>query len=466
MRQFIIFTILVSLFTFRAAAVYAKPLYVDGANPGCSDSTTYADNDESNPWCTLGRAAWGSSDRGSSNSSEAATAGDIVYVAPGIYSAPAYSSDAKFMSAFLPVNEGTVETPLVFQAVGVVELRLSSGAGSVIGSYQKDYVAWRGFSIDEAYAPSVADTGAVVIWDATGVEISGCTIDGNGTAGDRMDNHTGIRLEYAVDPVIRNNTIHSVTTGLGLEHHNGAGIMAYFSSGALIENNYLYGSGAGVFVKGGDNADFIVRYNLISANGSAVDLQYTAPLATHLVYQNVIYNSAAGIKIALNSHGISSYNNTIYNCANGVHLGVSTETSTNIQFTDNIIHATSEWFSGGEASSGSFLSLDYNLYYGTSNGWSLNGSLYTTLSTWRSALGGSENGDEYHSVSGADPLLADPSGGDFTLSAGSPAAAMSSSSGPVGAYITGLECIGLEHLCSSSLATPSAVGASGNFSIQ
>ncbi len=81
------------------------------------------------------------------------------------------------------------------------------------------------------------------------------------------------------------------------------------------------------------------------------------------------------------------------------------------------------------------------MYYGTSNGWSVNGVLYSNITNWRVALGGTSAGDESHS-SVVNPLFTDINTLDFTLQTGSPALTFSDTSGPVGAYITGNECIG------------------------
>jgi len=62
----------------------AKDLYVNNSgSPACSDSTSYAANDSAHPWCTIGRAAWGSLDPNGHNAAEAAQAGDTIRIAAG-----------------------------------------------------------------------------------------------------------------------------------------------------------------------------------------------------------------------------------------------------------------------------------------------------------------------------------------------------------------------------------------------
>lgn len=433
------------LFALCATSAFGKTLYVDINSPECSDATTYANNDSNNPWCSVGRAAWGSTSVSAQNSSQAAQVGDVVRVMAGTYPTNQVHGESGKFPVYSPANGGADGNLITFQAVGTVVLTRSGGtSGALIGAYGVDYIKWDGFTIDEANAPSVSDTGTTVLWYTTGSQIVNCVIDGNGSAGGRQDNHTGIRLEYAEDILIKNNAIYAVTMGTDTSgHHNGAGIMAYYSSDVLIENNHIYDCGASIFVKGGDNANFTIRYNLLKAFGNGIDLQYTSATGVHNVYQNVIYNSSSGVKFGLLAHNIEFYNNTIYNCANGFYLGASTQNNTDHNVKDNIVHSLSEWFSGGEASSVAFLNIDYNMYVGSANGWSISGVLYGSLANWRNALGGTQTGDEYHSVQ-ADPLFVNAASNDFRLSPSSPALTSSSTGGVVGAYITGNEVIGLD----------------------
>lgn len=436
MKTYLALAILVLL----AGPVYGKNLYVNNSNPLCSDATTYANNTSVYPWCTIGRASWGSTSRSAQNTSQAAQAGDTVYVAAGTYTGAGTGN--RFEVLYSTANSGTANNPIVFEAVGVVVLALNSGAGPLIGAYGRDYITWRGFYIDELNAPSVSDTGPAVLAQTTGSVIEHCVIDGNGTANNRMDNHTGIRLEYAENVVVRRNIIHSVTTGLGATHHNGAGVQAYFSDNALIENNEIYSCGAGVYIKGGDNTNFTVRYNKLYSNGNGVDTSYLGADGEHNIYQNVIYNNFSGIAITLHSRNVNFFNNTLFNNSNGIRLGTLASSMSDIVIKNNIIHGpVSEYISGGEAESAAPFWIDYNMYYGTSNGWSIDGVLYTDIANWRTSLGGTNNGDESHSAV-LDPTFVDLNSLDFKLQEGSPALTFSDTVGPIGAYITGNECIG------------------------
>lgn len=428
---------------------YAKTLYVD-ATLG-NDSITYEQNSESTPWRSIGRAAWGSTSRSNLNQTQAARAGDTVIVRAGTYSTA--GTGGRFDPAYNPANSGTSSAPIIFEANGVVRLNLSSGAGPVIGAYSRDYIVWRGFYINEATAPSVSDTGSVVMVYTRGSRIENCEINGNGTAGGRLDNHNGIRLEYATDVVVRNNKIYNVLYGNGSLHHNGAGLMSYFSERALVENNEIYSCGSGIFVKGGDNRDFTLRYNLTRNNGKGIVFMYTNASGQHNVYQNVSINNENGISVDIGSKNLNIVNNTFVGNQNGVRFGTAADTMLNIVVRNNIVDTATEAVSGGDASTVAPFSLDNNLYYNNTSGWSIAGVRYTSISSWRSALGGTSNGDDSRSVTNS-PLFQNASSADYRLSTNSPARGAgidildlnrngsTSDSVTLGAYITGNEQIG------------------------
>jgi len=248
-----------------ACPLLAKSLYVNGSTG--NDETTYANNDADNPWATIGRAAWGSTNRASPVSAQAAQAGDTVFVAAGVYTTT--GTGERWGVAYQPVNSGSSGNLIVFYAQGMVDLRYSSGSGPVIGSSSAAYIEWNGFFIDEQHAVSTSDTGPIIIGSTSAnyVRIIGCTIDGNGDPG-YGDNHNGIRIESTSNAYVANNKIYSVRTS-GVNGNNGAGIMFYGSSNAVVEHNEIYDCGSGIFVKGPNwenddpNSDITIRYNLI-----------------------------------------------------------------------------------------------------------------------------------------------------------------------------------------------------------
>jgi parallel beta-helix repeat protein len=429
-----------------AAAAHSKTLYVDGANG--NDSTTYAANSASAPWRTLGRALWGNASRTSSNSNEAARAGDVVMVSGGPFTAP--STNERNIPAFNPVNSGTATAPIEIRAVGRVDLRTTGGNGPAMGSYMRNYIHWIGhFYIDEANSTVRADTGTTVIWDSTGVVIDGCEIQARPVT--YVDNHNGIRFENARQATVRNCRINGV---LGASsnplHHNNAGMMLYYSSGVVIENNEISNTGAGVFPKGGDNSNVTIRYNKINNTRKGIRITYShASTGENYAYQNVITNGQGdetiGIEVAENSHNWTIVNNTIYNVDNGVYL--SPQVGSDLVLGGNIISNTSTAYNAWEVSL-AIPAPGRNLYFNPGI-WATNGRTYSSLATWLAVA----LGDAGSVV--ANPGFTNAAGGDFTVSQSSPARNLStdvldldrdgsrSDTITAGAYLTGTEIIGL-----------------------
>ena len=443
----------------------AKDLFVNNANSACSDSVTRANNASDRPWCTIGRAAWGSPSRSSPSPGEAAQAGDVVIVAAGTYT-NAGTGD-RIDPAYNPVNSGTSAAPIEFRTSGVVVLR-QTGTGPLVGANgnnsPRNYIKWKGFQIVELNAMSTSDTGPVVLWSTTGSVIEDFTIDGadNGVNG---NNHNGIRLENVRSVVIRNNRIFNVLN-FGQRQMNGAGIMAYFSDGAIIENNEIFNCGSAVFIKGGNNTNFTVRLNNLHDNGLGVIAQYTGTTGEHRIYQNVVRANETGISVRLYGHNVRVVNNTVVdNTAAGIQVIHWQEPLSNVTIQNNIVRQGSgEVFNGGEATNINAIALDRNSYSGSLR-WSIAGAAYSSIASWQTALGSCPGVGNDCAAATSDPLFVNYSGGDYRLQSSSPVRTLAvdvldldadgniSESIPAGAYVTGAERIGRSD---GAVALPSA----------
>lgn len=321
------------------ASTQAKDLFVNGTTG--NDSVSYAANNESSPWRTIGRAAWGSTNRASPNTGEAARAGDVVRVAAGTYTTT--GTGQRYGVAYNPVNNGTRTAPITFAAQGLVTLVYSSGAGPVIGSYGVDYITWRGFTINEANALSVSDTGPVVAGDCEGAVIEDNNITGVGNNG-RQDNYVGVRIDGCTDVTVRNNRIRNFL-GFG---RNSAGIMTYYSGRLLFERNEISNTGSGIYLKANiTNTDWItIRYNLIySIETGGIDIHRTPTTAAGpvLIYQNIIRDSSSGVKFHAFDGGstdpanVKVVNNTLINNARQLHILYEMRANANHIFWNNIV---------------------------------------------------------------------------------------------------------------------------------
>jgi parallel beta-helix repeat protein len=428
-------------------ALEAKVLYVDQTIG--SDLRSYTNNSESTPWLTIGRAVWGSTNRSTPNAAEAALAGDTVIVKQGIYSVAA--TNERNLPSYNPINSGSNGLPITFRAVGVVDLRTSSGVGPIIGTYLKNYIIWDGFYISETTAPPRADTGPAVIWRSTGSQLLNLEIVG-ATSSWTGDNHNGIRLEYATNALIKNNKIHGIRNTTADE--NATAITLYDSIDTIIENNEMYDCYAGIYIKGGQTSEqtrTIVRYNLIynmTDHGISV-----GPVSTHArIYQNIIRTSGFGIKEyawATNHHGNIIANNTIEGCTNGFRQhGEGTDTIVQNNIISNV---TAIVWSSNVSTPGTAV-FKHNLYYNFTDIWYDQGGNHRNFVYWTGTWG--KDVISPSSTSTTNPLFVDRVGHNYRLQSGSPALMLgidildlngdgsTTDTVPVGAYITGNEVIG------------------------
>jgi parallel beta-helix repeat protein len=449
------------MFLVAPLGVEAKTLYVN-ASTG-NDATSYANNSQSSPWRTIGRAAWGNSTR-THNANEAARAGDIVIVQAGTYDQSA-SGSSRFDPLYNPANSGTSSAPITFRADGRVVLRSTTYGGPVIGAYSRNYIVWDGFYIDEVYVNSVADTGPVVVWASTGSQIHNTEIKSK--QANYQDNHNGIRVEQANRTTLRNNIIYGVGSQSGYGQ-NDAAVMLYDSNDTVIENNTMYNCGVGVFVKG-NHSGFtqdrtIIRYNLIY-NMQTTGLMLLASRYGR-VYQNVLRDNLWGMTVYSLGGGPTGdiwSNNTVHNSRyGGIYFRGSAAAWQQIGFYNNIISGPNEAAVNGETFSGpGDATFEHNVYFGFQNFANFGGG-YRTFATWKSTWGK----DNVNPISvTADPRFVNAAGGDFRLCTGiaSPSALCTLASSVLslgidildlngsgssndgvrpGAYITGNETIG------------------------
>lgn len=426
----------------------AKELYVDGA--AGNDAVSYEDNGPTSPWASIGRAAWGSTNRGAPNPSQAARAGDTVHVLPGVYYAP--GTGARNQPALNPVNNGAIGSPLVFLAHGRVTLRLSSDSGPIAGCLSRNDVVWNGFFIDEVNSPSRPDTGPVVVWASLRCVIERFEIRGiNPNWG---DNHNGIRVEGSNFTIIRDNLIYGQRGTSG--GANDAGIMLYDSNDTLIEHNEIYDVGTGVFVKGQHpgltQRRTIIRFNHIY-NIANTGITLGPATRDGRTYQNLIRDtvntSAAGIKLYDMGAGEGAEpineiiaNNTLVNVRFGLHfLG----DGQNNVLANNVVAANSPGAPVWSWSHDTPLSLtfDRNCYSGGSTFFA---DVNRSWAHWQNTFGQDRNGVY------ASPSFLNASAGNYRLSSGSPCLSVGRAVGGIGgpdgtvisagAYITGTEVLG------------------------
>ena len=398
-------------------------LYVDGTIG--NDAVSRSSNTAATPWRTIGRAAWGSTNRSSPNSAEAARAGDTVVVASGTYNYSGTVSN-RFSAVYNPVNEGTSpSSTITFQASGAVRLTAPSAAAPVIGCHTRNYVIWQGlFQLDEASISITADTGTVVLVGATGCGVNGISVDGDG-APTYVDNHTGVRIELCQSCFVRNSTITDVRHPNG--NHNGSGVMLYNSDNSIIENNFIYDVDNAIFIKGvfGVNdpqSGTIIRRNRLENCDECITVSDSQ---NSRIYQNVIRNAQIGLNLLARESGAYYHpvgdwfvNNTVYNMTSTcIYLGGSSIYE-NVRVWNNILtncNVANLRESTTFPSGNSVVDWEHNNYSGftTFADDTANGTY--TISLWKSTFA---QDSAAPAGSTSDPVHVNAAGGDFRLCTG------------------------------------------------
>ncbi len=116
-----------------------QTLYVNSSTG--NDAVSKASNSASTPWRSIGRAAWGSTNRSSPNAGEAANAGDTVLIAGGTYTTSVAVND-RWGIVYNPANSGQVDRYITFTCVGDCVLGAPNANAPVIGSDGKNYIKW------------------------------------------------------------------------------------------------------------------------------------------------------------------------------------------------------------------------------------------------------------------------------------------------------------------------------------
>jgi len=470
MRNYsVLFAVAIGIIAFN---VQAKELYVN-ASTG-NDSISYANNNAATPWRTLGRAVWGSTSRTSPNGAEAARAGDIVSIAAGTYSTNAVTN-RRYDPIYNPVNSGSAGASIIFRAVGDVYLTASAGAQPILGAYQKSYIVWDGFILNEANIPTTADTGPVTVWHSQHVTIQNARIIGRVV--NWGDNHVGIRVEVASNITLANNVISGFTEGFGM---NEACIMTYDTAHSVFEHNECFNATTGIFIKG-DHADDSVPQNGITLRNNYIHnvsnaIQFggigsAANLSMSYVYRNLIVDATFGGVVFIGYDSVSPAkvivaNNTFHrvglsggNEGAAILLRPGYSGYRDLTFRNNLVTDSSAgvaaWDTAFNANTSATTFLHNNYYSNTTTAYIAYRAY--SLSGWQNTFNKDTVG-----TSQLDPQYI--SSTDFRLASGSPLRTMgidildlngngsTSDTIPIGAYVTGNEVIGPTSTANISVA--------------
>jgi parallel beta-helix repeat protein len=377
------FVALLSLLTAPWFVIAASTLYVDRANPSCSDA---GPGSATQPFCTIGAAA------------AKAVAGQTVMVSSGTYS-----------ENVTVANSGTSSAPIVFTTAAGASVTVSGQThGFTISS--TSWITVRGFNVTQTTGDGFYVTSS-----------SNITVSGNHVsyAGQPVSGLTakGIRLSGVSNSLVSGNMIdHNTdfgiylvggTTGVTVSGNSlsynargyvraAAGIDVYGSSNNVLEFNVSHhNEDSGIEFRSSSSNNLVVN-NVAYLNGDhGIDMNGSP--GQRIVSNSVYKNVTAGINVEGGSSGATLANNVSMD--NGIN---SPGTSGNIRVDSNSILATTLDFDEVFLHSPSAM-----IVWGSTS--------YSSLAAFVAATGQDSHGIQ------ADPRWEAADAGDLRLMAGSPA---------------------------------------------
>lgn len=365
------------------ASAAGTVLFVDNANPSCSDS---AAGTQAQPYCTIGAAA------------AKVVAGQTVQVAAGTYPETVTVS-----------SSGTSTSPVTFTSAPGATVTLTGGAnGFAIAS--KSWVTIQGFSItkttgygiDVSSSSHVAISGNHITYAGQqqsgltkgGIKFSGVTdslISGN--TADHNSEYGIVLTSNSTRDEIRGNTTFNNAEGY---QRIAAGIRLYSSPGNTVDGNVSHDNeDSGIESYTGSSNTLL--YNNVTYNNGDHGIDNFSCTGQRIVANSVYKNVTAGINVEQSSTGATIANN------------ISVDNGINSPRTHGDIRV--------ESGSTSGTTMDYDLVNLSAADvlliWS--SVSYSSLSSFQSATG-----QEAHGIQ-ADPSWKSAVTGDFHLTAGSPA---------------------------------------------
>ncbi len=396
----VVAAVAIALVPGSLSAATGSVLYVDQANPACSN---VGSGTLDQPFCTIGAAA------------ARVAAGETVQVASGTYPERVVVS-----------SSGTSGAPVVFRAAPGASVTLNGQAnGFYISS--KNWVSVDGFSVINTTDYGIAvNTSSHITLANNHVSYSGKPLQGY--------TKYGIRLNNVSDSLVSGNTVdHNTNAGIGLVSGStrnqvldnvsfrnaqgyqraAAGIHLYAAPANTIAGNVTHDNeDSGINCYPSSNG-CVIYNNVAYGNGDhGIDDSFAADAT---IVANTVYNNVtAGINVEGQATGATLANNISVD--NGIG---SPRTHSDIRV---------------ESGSTAGTTMDYDLVYLTRPDTLLiwNSVSYTSLAAFQAA-----SGQERHGIQ-ADPKWANPIGGDFHLLAGS-LAVDSANSGATGQPNTDVE---------------------------
>ena len=362
----------------------AATIYVDRANASCSNTGA---GSAAQPFCTISAAA------------SRVVAGQTVQVAAGTYPERVAVSGSGFANA-----------PITFAAAPGATVTVTGQANGFYIS-GKNWITVSGFTVT-----NTSDYGLYVSSGSSHITLANNHVSNSGDTAPGKTK-SGIYFSNVSDSLIVGNTA---------DHNSSYGI--YLTSGStrnVVDGNTSFSNAMGYQRAASGIRLYSSPANTISNNLSHDNedsgIEFDTNADDNLTFNNVLYNNG--------DHGIDDYKstdqtiiaNTVYkNVTAGINIEGNSTGATianNIAVDNGIKSPRTHSNIRVESGSTSGTTLDYDLVYLTTADTLLiwNSVSYTSLAAFRSA-----SGQETHAIQ-ADPRWTNVAGGNFHLTAGSPA---------------------------------------------
>jgi serralysin len=360
------FLVLSAVLYLGFSTAEAKELWVDVLSLGgaCSDARTREEVGATTPWCSLDPAG------------DQAIAGDVVTVRKGTYSKVQNCGSCNGNSVLQVVNSGTSSAWIRFRAFPGEKVVISGSGGARNGIQIRrtydgrvpSYVSVQGFEVNgfQGYCLSVNQTADVIF---TGLDIHGCS-------------RGAVELHETARVTLEDSRIHDN----GLTGWTSAVDLYRCRQGNVVRRNRIWA-----------NTDLDSR----ETEGHGVIMDYCENNGSAIIESNVIWQNEGMCIHTVNSSNGVIRNNTCW--MNGKGRSTTGEISiirggTNHSIHNNILQPRPGRLAIN-VSGGSQALAEYNLANGD---WVL-------------------GRPDYLDFINEDPMLVNPSAGDFHLGAGSPA---------------------------------------------
>jgi hypothetical protein len=392
-KKSIILFIVALFVAVGSSSAHAKTFYLDGNMSSNITNGTYSIEN---------RNSSGSNGDAYNNIQDAINQlapGDTLFIRSGNYTR---GGDNQGYGAFgvgsldITVGSTTIsgygdEQPVIYTQAGKMNYNPNPTS---MGTDGVRYYPWPAISVRSTSNVTIRGLktyGQIAIEGSNSVMVENCDFGGGGP---QLDQGIVVYLNTTSGVTVRNCKIHNSAT-------SASAFQVYQTGNLLVERNSFYDNYGFDFnakdTVNREGQDITFRYNWLgpsSVDGNCAGVRginQANALANLYIYQNIFYKKATGVVFVLYPQNSMVVNNNTF--INTKNWGLQAWFDTPINVFNNIFYSSEttgeNLFTLFESVNSGNVNMNYNVYYSTAGGatmWKW-GSVFTSLSAWRSALG-------------------------------------------------------------------------------